>query len=463
MDLQNKVKEVFQLQRLYYYPEIEALAAKCADAYKGRPEWGTTVNFAKTLCEETARLSLLGTSIRFDDADKPGTRGEYLQRVFDSQYYNIRVWTEYAMAYGTVIIKPNGVDYDVVLPGHYFVTATRNNEIWGAVFVTTLQVADKFYTRLEYHHFEDGEYYVDNRAFVGKAANDLDKEVQMEDSPWPNITPSAKIEGATKPVFAVLRTPQANNVDDECPFGLPLVSGAMVELKDLDIAYARMTKEIADSKRTVMLDADRLTINGANGGALTEDERKNIIGVYDFNREAMGLPDFVRTVEGVNNEGDFYREINPTLNTSARLVGINHLLSQIGYKIGFANGYFVFNEQSGIQTATGVEANQQRTIQFIKDCRDRIEKALSDLIEAVSKFADAYTDAPSGEYAVTYQFGDITYNEEEDRLRWLSYANTGKIPFWYYLVKFEGFAEDEAKALTAEARPAVSTLWPTEE
>ena len=28
---------------------------------------------------------------------------------------------------------------------------------------------------------------------------------------------------------------------------------------------------------------------------------------------------------------------------------------------------------------------------------------------------------------------------------------TGKIPFWYYLVKFEGFSEEDAKALAEEA------------
>ena len=459
MDLQNKAKEVFNLQRVYFYPEIEALATKCAEAYKGRPEWGATVNFAKTLCEETARLTMLGTSIQFDD----GERGKYMQGVVDQQYYMLRVWVEYAWAYGTVIVKPNGVDYDVVLPGNYLVTETRGGEIWGAIFVTCVQQGKRYYTRMEYHHFVDGLYTVENKAFVGKTKNDADKEINLEDSPWPELTPSATFDGVEKPLFAVLRTPQANNVDDECPFGLPLVSGAMQELKDLDVAYMRMTKEIADSKRTVLLDSDRLTMNSASGEPLTDEQRQNIVGAYEANREAMGLPDYVRTVEGVNNEGDFYREINPTLNTEARLVGINYLLSQIGYKIGFANGYFVFNEASGIQTATGVEANQQRTIQFIKDCRDRVEKALTDLIAAVAAFADVYTDAPKGAYEVTYQFGDITYNEDEDRLRWLSYANTGKIPFWYYLVKFEGFTEDEAKKLTAEARPAAESLWPAEE
>lgn len=458
MDLLSKAKEVFGLKRVYDYADVGGIVAQCELAYKGIPNWMPempTINFTKTLCEETARLTLLGTSIKFGE----GARDKYLQETIDSQYFNIRTWTEYAMAYGTVIIKPNGEDYDCVLPGNYFVTETKYNEIWGAIFVTTRQVDEEFYTRFEYHHFVDkkytfraGEskqqYVVENRVFKGEHENDVEKEVDIKDSPFKDLDEKATFDNVDKPLFAVLRTPQANNLDDECPFGLPLVSSALVELRDLDIAYDRMTTEIYQSKRTVMIDSDRLLT-----GAMSKEERENRIATYAQAREAMELPDYVKAVEGMG-EGNFYSEINPTLNTGLRLQGINHLLSQIGYKIGFANGYFVFNEASGIQTATGVEANQQRTIQFIKDCRDRVEKALGDLVEAIAKFADAYNLAPKGEYEVNYQFGDITYNEDEDRLRWLSYANTGKIPFWYYLTKFEGFTEEDAKALVAESPEA---------
>ena len=51
----------------------------------------------------------------------------------------------------------------------------------------------------------------------------------------------------------------------------------------------------------------------------------------------------------------------------------------------------------GIQTATGVEASQQRTIQFIKDIRDKLQVTMDDLLYAVDKFADLYDMAPVGE------------------------------------------------------------------
>ena len=42
---------------------------------------------------------------------------------------------------------------------------------------------------------------------------------------------------------------------------------------------------------------------------------------------------------------------------------------------------------------------------------------------------------------------------EEDRARWYSYVIAGKIPFWYFLTKFEGFTEQEAKELENSATP----------
>lgn len=102
-------------------------------------------------------------------------------------------------------------------------------------------------------------------------------------------------------------------------------------------------------------------------------------------------------------------------------------------------------------TATQVESDDRRTIQLIKDVRDAMQAGLDDLFYAQAVFADLYNLEPAGEYKTQYDFGDITYNEEEDRRRNLQLANSGYIPKWQYLVRFEGYSEVEAKAAVAEA------------
>ena len=451
MDYTSWIKDAFGVE-VQDYPTSRQVTQACVAAYHNTPAWEdeddgiVTVGFAKTLCEEVARLTWLGTSVKVEN--------KYLQETIDKSYYNLRTWGEYGFAHGTVIIKPNGKDYDVYLPDEYYVTDVFNREIWGAVIVDTIRDDDVWYTRLEWHRFDDMVYKVSNKCYRGNEKGGVTESVELAETPWSDLKGEVTIEWATKPLFAVLRTPQANPYDEDSPLGLPIVASAMQELEDLDVAYSRFREENRDSKRTVLMDSDRLLPVGED----VRDKKKRITN-YSKARDAMGLPKYVKAVEGMG-DADIYHEINPTLNTGVRLAGINALLSQIGYKVGFANGYFVFNEVSGIQTATGVEANQQRTIQFIKDCRDRAEKMLDDLLYAIAGFARLYGEQGDGTYkGATFNFGDITYNEDEDRARWLTYVSMGKVPFWWFLVKFEGFTEEEAKAIEQEAQPKVPDIF----
>lgn len=112
---------------------------------------------------------------------------------------------------------------------------------------------------------------------------------------------------------------------------------------------------------------------------------------------------------------------------------------------------FVIDEKTGMVTATQVESDDRRTIQLIKDVRDAMQNCLDDLFYSQSVFADLYGLAPVGDYEPQYDFGDITYNEEEDRARNLTLANSGYIPKWQYLVRFEGYSEEDAKVAVQEA------------
>lgn len=444
------------------FPSTETAVSRCFMAYQGRPDWVDpesnvkTINFAKAVCSEIARLVTLGISIKVDGSP----RAEYLQGMVDRMFYMLRRWDEYGNAYGLVILKPNLDLVELYTPGEYTITDTSGGEITGAVFRTTETSRDgkKFYTRLEYHSFDDdGLYHIENRCYVSSSATGKGEPIAIDLTPWAGLKEESTIEGLEKPLFAVLRTPGANNRDINAPLALPIFADAMEELKDLDIAYSRNAKEIFDSARTVLLDSDRLLPSLTAGGIQTPER-------YRAAARKMKLPDYVRVVEGDGTSAQgVYQEINPTLNTDARLTGLNALLSQIGYKCGFSNGYFVFNEKTGLATATQVEADQQRTIQLIKDCRDQLESCLDGLLYALDKLADLYDLAPAGAWEVNFDFGDITYNRDEDRARWLSYANGNKVPFWYYLTKFEGFTEEEARALVEQAQPEEPTLFGSEE
>lgn len=455
MIFKKRAEEDFQVKEITS-PQMKDVVSRCADMYRGVPYWVSaednikTINFAKAVCSETARLATLGIKIQIGG----GARGTWLQEQIDKVYFNLRHWVEYGCAYGTVIVKPNGSGFDVFTPFDFMITESDSNgNITGIIFKDSYADNDKYYTRLEYHRFVETQtednpiypYYISNRAYVSRHSDALGDPIALNRTRWANLmeeTPPImknSDEQLDGPMFGVFRTPQANNVDLGTALGLPIYADAIEEMKDLDVAYSRNAGEIFDSEKIILAD-DRLMY----------DSGKNLKsrGPAD-----VKLPHYVKNVFG-NSPEEFYQEINPQLNTDTRLSGINALLSQIGYKCGFSNGYFVFNEATGIQTATGVEAEQQRTIQLIKDVRDKLENCLNGAIYAMSVYADLYGLAPAGTYEVVYDFGDITYNREEDRARWWQYVTQGRVPAWMYFVKFEGMTEEEARAMVEEAQPA---------
>lgn len=458
MLFKTKAEDVFNVQSISS-AEMDAYISRCGAVYRGRPDWVDpdagikTINFAKTITSETARLTTLGIKITIDGS----ARGEYLQRQLDNSYYLFRHWVEYGLSYGTAIIKPNGDGLDVFTPADFFVTAKDDDgEISGIVFCDRYEEGTKHYTRLEYHRYikhKVGDevfypYIISNRAYVSQSGRSIGDPISLDQTRWAGLMedtpPILKSDGGKIGVmFGVFRTPEANNVDIGSPLGLPIFSGALEELKDLDVAYSRNAGEIYDSEKIILLDADTMTTAGSKARFTPEG--------LEITRDRMKLPHYVKNVQG-NGRDMFYEEIVPTLNTEARIKDINHLFSIIGFKCGYSNGYFVFDEKTGMVTATQVEADDRRTIQLIKDCRDKLESCLNGAIAAMSIYADLYGLAPAGEYEVTYDFGDITYNREEDRQRWWKYVQDGRVPAWLYFVKFEGLSEDDAKLMLQEAK-----------
>lgn len=460
----NKAKEVFSVESVTS-GVMDKILTECANIYKGKPYWLDseddikTINFSKTICSETARLTTLAISIKVDGS----ARAKWLQEKIDKEYFNIRQWVEYAGAFGTIVLKPNGNGIDLFIPGdNCIVTEQNDGEITGIVFAYTEENDAKknsWFTRLEYHRFvEGGLYAITNRCFEGNKAYGTDKAVSIDRTPWSelmeDVTISTDNGGIRGYLFGVMKMPHANNVDINSALSLPLVSEVIEELKDLDTAYSRNATEIVDSRRTVLLDSDALMPSGT--------KINNTAYGLEQKRKEMQLPKYVKNVLGNGNES-IYHEINPELKTEERLKGINALVSQIGFKVGFSAGYFVFNEKTGMVTATQVESDDRRTIEFIKDVRDQLECCMDDLIYALNVFADLYDMAPVGTYEVAYDFGDITYNRDEDRARWYSYVTQGKMRFWRYLVRFEGFTEEEAKLIEEETKEKNPTLFGGEE
>ena len=417
------------------------------DISTGFPPWLNevddieTVNMAKLISDTRAKLIMLDIGI----AVSGSARADFLQTLADDLIAKMPDKLADAERLGGAIIKWNGRSWDFVLQGDFGVTHVEDSgEITGVIFASYAVQGDDRYTRLEYHRFEGEDergriYTITNKAFRNQVSQNgrqyvLGSEVPLDTvSAWAHFSPEVRISNLEHPLFGYYRVPGSNIIDPTSPLGLSVFANAETELKAIDVAISRKNMEIEDSKHITFV-GQTLVRSAENTG--------------------IELPRFVKGLGmGLNdNDVSAIHEHVPTIQTPNRITDINFDLSLAGVKCGFSEGVFVMDGQTGMITATQVEADDRDTIQTIKTDRDALKTALERAIYGADALASLYGLAPLGTYELDFNFGDITYSYEEDKAAWRSYAMQGWIPKWQYFVKFEGMSEEEAKALTAEAQ-----------
>lgn len=441
---QGKAQQTFRIHPLTS-TGMEAEITRWLSTYRGNPDWISqdidTINFSQTLSAEIARLTCLDISVSIS-----GSRGEALQEGVNVKLMpRIQSWVEYGAASGTIILKPNGQGIDILTPDRFMVTAYDSNKnITGAIFIDTYEEGRFYYTKLEYQRFEGNTYKITNKAYRSSNKYDIGIDTALINTRWANIEPEVSITKAdgTKldaPLFGVLRTPGANNIDLDSPLGISAFASSMQELKALDIAYSRFAQEIYDSQDISLIDERLLHSPGEKVGS-----------------NQVKLPRYVKNIFQMSGD-EAVRDIKRELRTEERTDGINALLSLIGTKCGFGEGYFVLDRKTALPTtAREIESGDRKTIDLIKSYRDNLQTAINHVVYAMSVFMDLYDEAPAGDFNIEYNFADLTYSADEDRARCYQLAEAGYIPKWYYLTKWEGFTEQEAKKMLEEAEAETS-------
>lgn len=447
--------------------------------YQGKPDWiGLDsdiegYNFSKKLCNETARLTTLMLKITVDGSDRAKSINKlmagYVNRIKNEE-------CEKACAFGYIVLRPNGKSIDYVMPWDFEPTHETDGKIDGGIFRDHHhEPGDKwYYTRLEYHRFEDRRvsqdndvrlYHITNKTYKSTGTNGIGQECPIKETVWADYEEDMAFTEVERPLFSIFKMPIANNIDLQSPLGVSVFSNAIRELEGLDIAWTRLDDETYDSQHITFL-----------GDSLIEEpgtpvrKRRSSGGIVD--KIGRALPRRVRILPG-SATGEEYHEETPSLQTADRITGINHRLDMVGVKCGYSPGWFVLDGRTGRITATQVEADNQETIDYIKHIRDAFKVATDGLIYAIGFYLDL--DNPNdtrtiylpeeeykeleaaGEnmkyyYTAHYALQDITYNFDEDRLRHWQYVQAGKYPLYRYYMEYEGKSEGEAKKLVAEAQ-----------
>lgn len=452
----------------YLSPEMDAAIKLWGQLESGKPPWlkesdGRTVAFWNTIAEEWAKLITQNIDIRVQGI-RNGDMPEKMQKIIDKYFLQNAKDDIHAMVFfGGIMAKWDGSGVEFLRPDMFLVTEfDSSKEVQAAIFFSYYSKGKKFYTKAEWHRFEDetlknaetGEYktvkiyHVYTKAFRSDNQDDIGWEVPLSETKWKDIEPEFLAENLEKPLFRYIRCPIYNFIDSQSPLGVPCFANCMEEFRALDIAMSTLGKETKNSSPMMIVDQSVIMYANQNG---------------------IELPEFIENVGNLDASngtgGSPVGQWQPQLQVTSRKEGINFYLSVIGFKCGFDPGYFVFDGQS-IQatTATQVRVTQKRTADTALSYRDVLDRPNSNgegrtgaihdiayIINAMLVINGNVFLSENGNYELFCSFADLLKNEEEDALTDKLLADTGYMPKWKWLVLHKGYTEEEARKMVQEA------------
>ena len=348
---------------------------------------------------------------------------------------------ETACALGGCVFKPyvqgGRIVVDVVQEDCFFPTTFDTSGCMiGAIFTEQIKRRNAIYTRLEHHEFKNGTETITNKAFVSATSAQLGREIPLTEVPeWADISPDARIDNLTRPLFAYFRVPTANRVDRHSPLGASVYALAVDTIRDADVQYGSLLWEYRGGE--LAIDVDAAAIRQDADGALRMEERDRRLYRHLLN----GNPNMWNT-------------FSPALRDASYLNGLDAILRRIEFQCGLAYGT-ISNPQSVEKTAEEVRASKQRSYATVCLIQNALQAALEDLFCAMDVYATLYGLATAGSYTLAFDWDDSIVNDPAARKQqFWQYVEAGRFPFARYLVEFEGYSEDEAAAIAAEAATA---------
>ncbi len=402
-----------------------------SDMYQNSAPWLSekvrSLNLASGIASELARLA----TIDMVSEVKGSPRAEFINKLYQHFLCGKRQYVELTCAKGGIIFKPclfgDSVSIDFIQPDSFIpVSFDGSGRLISAVFLDRITEEDSYFTRLEYHRFQKGEYIIENRAFKSSTLTDLGKEIDLSSvSSWKEIEPSIHIEGLKKPLFSYFKMPYSNTVDPYSPLGISAYAGVCDLIRDADEQYSRLLWEFESGERALYLD----------NSAFMRDKNGRVI-----------LPD-KRLYRTLSADENLFHDWSPCFREDSILSGLNAILKKIEFGCGLSFGT-ISDETLKDRTAEEIRASKQRSYATVCDIQIAFRNALSDLVDCLDEFISLYNLAPVGEYTVNFNFDDsIIADRKTEFQEKLQLLESGILLPYEFRMWYFGEDEDAAKSI----------------
>lgn len=371
-----------------------------------------TINLGYSVVHELARL----VTLEFK-SELSGNSGFNWKRIVgDAPKY-----VEYACALGSVMLKPyfNGkhIVTNYVRADSFFPTAYDSEEnIIGCIFADRLVKNKRFYTRLEYHRYENDKYLITNRAFLSESSRQIGQEISLASVPeWAEITPEIVLDNISVPLFSQLSTPDR----------LSVFSKALGIFKNADEQYSRLMWEAKATEPAVFADVT----------ALKSDDKKKSSKLSRLSNRLFKLLD-------IGNES-LIKEYAPEIRDVSQINILNTILRRAEFLCGIAYGTFS-DVATTEKTAAEIKASKQRSYATVAAIQQELKKALENYLLIVSELYSIY-GLGGFSASASFEFDDSLNTDSETEQKMLfQEVSAGLISPVFYLKRRYGVTEEQA-------------------
>ncbi len=357
----------------------------------------TSTNFVSTLVNNELKLETVG-----------GKKAELINNTIQKYIIpNVKEQTQLALVGGQVVIKPyiknnelavQFINSSNFLPIEYDSTGTLTS----AVFVDEAIQNDKHYIRFEYHKLnQNNTYTVLNYAFeYNKQNQQLGVMIDLNNvDKWKELLHEQTIENIDFPLFAVLKTPFANNISVGSCFPISFYANAVDTLKRIDEFYTEYNKEFRKSRKKMFLDS-----------TLIQRDEKGQVANLPYNE----LEDYFLINSSDNN---LIHEFNPAIREVEYGNGLNKQIRIFEHKVNLSSGTFTFDPKTGNITATQVISDDRTTYNTVKAIQTKFSTGYKQLVNILDVYATLYNLAPTGKVETVIEWGDSVFEDTESELR----------------------------------------------
>lgn len=369
-----------------------------------------------------------------------GARAEYITDQL-SRFIapSMRLNVQMAGVGGELILKPfvcgKNIITEAITADRFYPTRINGAGVVEAGFFTDFdKLNGKDVVRIENFDLQSDGVYINNKAYY-QNTDGIGAEIALTSvCRWRDIVPDLLVSNVDRPLFATLKMPFANTVDNTSRLPVSIYANSLDAINELDRIYSDFIWEIHTGKRKKIIDST--AIKPKNGERLMPQQ--------DMSTDEYIVLDLIGADTHTIKPFDDY---TPNMRIESYQKAIDIQLRLIEMQCGFSAGTFTFDVKAGKMTATQIISEDKDTYNTIKAIQDSgLLQGLKDLIYVYDVYATLYNLAPSGTIEPSITFGDSIFEDttvEFSRRKQMAdagYIKPEKLVGWYF-----GISDDEAQ------------------